>query len=388
MSLVSILITTYNRAHLLPRALDSVLKQDFEDFEVIIVDDCSSDNTPEIAKKYTDSRVCYFRNKKNMASEFGDKSIFRRFIHEQSQGDYFVWLCDDDYWVSKNLLSIQVKAMEEFPSLAFAQGSSVFIYPDLKPKNIPKPNADYITNIAVPEIPNSMFPQNLYPNGFIDKFDFLDLYAEDPRNRNIVTGATLFRRTVFEEAQVFCRDTGVKWQAGYEMVAGSATCGDVFFIDQPCVGTTVDIDSASYRGSQLEHMLDCILSIESAFYFIIENGNTNSIDKMIYLKKKMMHSIIFTYVKNKIGYRLGLFDNNILEDIKTIFKPEISSEEFIKQFEIHDIKLSSLNHYIISLSDMEQELLRLISEKHNKFGKSSGDWFDSFCVYSENRDSS
>tara|TARA_B100000902_G_scaffold308341_1_gene297477 strand:+ start:58 stop:225 length:168 start_codon:yes stop_codon:yes gene_type:complete len=48
--LVSVNITTYNRASSLSRCLDSVLKQDYQNIEVIIVDDCSSDNTNEVAK--------------------------------------------------------------------------------------------------------------------------------------------------------------------------------------------------------------------------------------------------------------------------------------------------------------------------------------------------
>ena len=48
---VSVIITTHNRADMLPRAVDSVLAQTFQDYEIIIVDDCSTDHTPEMIAK-------------------------------------------------------------------------------------------------------------------------------------------------------------------------------------------------------------------------------------------------------------------------------------------------------------------------------------------------
>ncbi|MDA3802894.1 MAG: glycosyltransferase family 2 protein, partial [Patescibacteria group bacterium] len=58
---------THNREKLLPRALDSVLSQDFKDFELIIIDDASSDGTEALIKDYIarDNRIKYFRNKFN-----------------------------------------------------------------------------------------------------------------------------------------------------------------------------------------------------------------------------------------------------------------------------------------------------------------------------------
>jgi len=55
--LFSVFIPTYNRAYALPRAIDSVLAQTFTDFELLIVDDCSTDNTQEILASYNDCRI-------------------------------------------------------------------------------------------------------------------------------------------------------------------------------------------------------------------------------------------------------------------------------------------------------------------------------------------
>ena len=62
---VSVVITTYNRAAMLPRAIRSVLAQTYEDYELIIVDDCSADDTPEVTRTFVDPRIRIVRHPDN-----------------------------------------------------------------------------------------------------------------------------------------------------------------------------------------------------------------------------------------------------------------------------------------------------------------------------------
>ena len=70
---VSVIITTHNRADMLPRAVDSVLAQAFQDYEVIIVDDCSTDHTPEMIAKFDDPRIRSLRHEVNKRQARRDK---------------------------------------------------------------------------------------------------------------------------------------------------------------------------------------------------------------------------------------------------------------------------------------------------------------------------
>src|SRR5580658_3418304 len=65
---VSVLIPTYNYGRFLPEAIESVLMQDFQDFELLIVDDCSADNTAEVVKPFCsrDARVHFAINPTNL----------------------------------------------------------------------------------------------------------------------------------------------------------------------------------------------------------------------------------------------------------------------------------------------------------------------------------
>ncbi|MDZ7658655.1 glycosyltransferase [Fodinibius sp.] len=92
--LVSAIITTHNRADLLPRALDSVIVQSYDNVEIIVVDDGSTDNTPEIMEKYREQvPVKYIRLDKSL----GAPRARNRGI-EASSGEFVAGLDDDDKW--------------------------------------------------------------------------------------------------------------------------------------------------------------------------------------------------------------------------------------------------------------------------------------------------
>ncbi|MGK7957817.1 MAG: glycosyltransferase family 2 protein [Crocosphaera sp.] len=91
MAKVSVCIPTYNRSHYLTYAVNSVLNQTYSDFELIICDDGSPDNTPEVVAGFNDSRIRYIRHQKNMGRSRNMRSGF-----EASQGDYFIKFDDDD----------------------------------------------------------------------------------------------------------------------------------------------------------------------------------------------------------------------------------------------------------------------------------------------------
>lgn len=99
---VSIIIPTYNRANYLPQAIESALSQDYPNLEVVVSDNCSTDETPEIVKKYmNDEKFRYFRNKENI----GMVRNWRKAVFEYSTGDWFLILSDDDYFIDNKYIS-------------------------------------------------------------------------------------------------------------------------------------------------------------------------------------------------------------------------------------------------------------------------------------------
>lgn len=90
--LVTIGIPTYNRAgQFLKTTLESALAQDYEHIEIIVSDNCSTDETPELIRSYSNSRLTYFRQEENLGQR-GNMN----FLVEKAGGDYFLMLHDDD----------------------------------------------------------------------------------------------------------------------------------------------------------------------------------------------------------------------------------------------------------------------------------------------------
>lgn len=124
MPTISVIIPNYNHAHFLKQRIDSVLMQTYQDFEVIILDDCSTDNSRQIIEEYRNnskiSNIIY--NKENTGSTFKqwEKGI------GISKGEY-IWIAESDDFCLDSFLENAVNAMDknDNASLFFCQSASV-----------------------------------------------------------------------------------------------------------------------------------------------------------------------------------------------------------------------------------------------------------------------
>jgi glycosyltransferase involved in cell wall biosynthesis len=91
--LVSIVLPTYSRARLLGHAIRSVLGQTYRNFELIVIDDNSKDDTSEVVRSFADPRVRYYRNQENLKLP---RALNRGF--ELAKGAYLTWTSDDNLY--------------------------------------------------------------------------------------------------------------------------------------------------------------------------------------------------------------------------------------------------------------------------------------------------
>lgn len=112
--LVTFVVPCYKLAHLLPECLNSVLAQTYLDFEVLVMDNCSPDRTPEVVQSFHDPRVKHVRNETNI----GHTRNFNKGI-AMARGKY-VWLVSaDDFLISPHALGRYVDVMERNPQVGY-----------------------------------------------------------------------------------------------------------------------------------------------------------------------------------------------------------------------------------------------------------------------------
>lgn len=117
---ISVCVATHNRCHLLAQAVESVLEQSFRDFELIISDNASVDETPKICERFLkDPRVRYYRNE----TDLGSLGNSRKLIYEYTQTELLTFLPDDDRYVDRDALAKLSAAFCGVDQAAFASAS-------------------------------------------------------------------------------------------------------------------------------------------------------------------------------------------------------------------------------------------------------------------------
>jgi hypothetical protein len=130
--LATIAMVTFNSGEFVREAIESVLAQDCDDFELLICDDCSVDDTWDIAKSFSDRRIRTVRNESNLG-EYRNRNK----ALSLARGKYLMYLDGDDILYPHGL-SLLARNMEQFPQAAFASGQAPcekFVYPvELTPR--------------------------------------------------------------------------------------------------------------------------------------------------------------------------------------------------------------------------------------------------------------
>ena len=106
MSLISVMMPTYNNAKYIKQAIESIYAQNYDNIEIIVVDDGSTDNTKGIVQQYKDIKYFYIEHK--------GISVARNTALEKSKGEYIAFLDSDDYWLP-NKLNTQMQYFKDHP---------------------------------------------------------------------------------------------------------------------------------------------------------------------------------------------------------------------------------------------------------------------------------
>jgi len=172
---VSICIPTYNRSDYLQYAVNSVLGQTYQNFELIICDDGSTDNTPEVVNSWDDSRLRYLRHPQNIGRSRNMRSGF-----EAAVGDYFIKFDDDDA-LTPEFLAKTVAVLDNNPEVDFVCSDHWII-------NGKGEREEFATAENSAKWSKNKFKPGLIPN----------LLQETFINQSLQVGSTLFHRSCLQ----------------------------------------------------------------------------------------------------------------------------------------------------------------------------------------------
>ena len=116
---VSVVILTYQREKILPQAIESILAQSYKDFELIIINDGSTDQTDEVIKKYKDKRIRYYKNDRNRGVAYS-----RNRAADLAKGEYVMIMDDDDKSLPERMEK-QVSYLDKNPQITAVAGQIV-----------------------------------------------------------------------------------------------------------------------------------------------------------------------------------------------------------------------------------------------------------------------
>ena len=171
--LLSIITVTYNSAEYIREAINSILKSDYQKFEVIIVDDHSTDNTWRIVQEFTDTRIKATRNNRNIG-EYAN----RNFCISKAKGKYFIFVDGDDFLLEKGLKET-IQKMEQNPSCAMG-----IVRPEkenLKSPVLLTPNESYYRHFLEKSPLNLSFVRNIFKTKIVQSLGGLptNIYSGD-----------------------------------------------------------------------------------------------------------------------------------------------------------------------------------------------------------------
>lgn len=275
--MISIIMPSYNREKTIERAIESVLQQTYTNWELIIVDDASDDDTKTIVNHYiTDQRIKYLRNEKNMGANFSRNRGIR-----SAQGKYVAFLDSDNTW-EKNKLEKQINVLRNECDMVYCAVNSYL-------------------GAEVRRIPNIVFP-----------LDYYDIHLNKVLvHYNVVdTSAMMIKRDFLIKIGLF--DEKMPRHQDYELAIRIVENGTVRYINETLVNTYRMENSISNNSDALFEAIVLMLKKHSQF-FASDNGIYNHLlmGLKYCLEKQLGFAITLSYLKYVRSELCDIFQEQI-----------------------------------------------------------------------------
>lgn len=306
---VSVIIPNYNHARFLEKRIQSVLNQTYQDFEVIYLDDASTDNSNEVFAKFAgDKRIQAVYNQTNSGSPFKQWNLGISL----AQGDY-VWLAESDDYADKRLLAELVGRLDNNPNVGLA----------------------YCQSLIVDEYDNTKYTCNLDWIRSLDKErwqkDFINI-GKNECERYLIFGntipnasAVLIRRSIYEKAG--CVDETMRLCGDWMLWIKMLLLSDIAFVAEPLnyfrVHSGIVRHKAFINGVDVEESYQVLRHILGNLSFarqVVEQVCEEMIDRWLY--------IVFSQ-EGKISWERNYRIYKIASDVDSKLKLRLLKKTFL-----------------------------------------------------------
>lgn len=271
--LISVIVPVYNEKKFLARCLDSVLAQTYENFELILVDDGSTDNSGDICEEYArnDNRIVVIHKQNGGLSDARNVGI--DWIFANSKSEYLAFIDSDDF-VHSRYLELLLKALTEKQSdIAVCERTREMEY-------------------------DSFFNQDTYSIVEYDKHDFILSTYTGEWSRNIAACFKIFKRFIFQDLRF---PVGKRYEDGMTIYKALLTADRISGVNVPLYYWFQNDKSISSQRTDATGLLDREEAIRAHMdYYPYSYNDINEAARRFYLNQMhyMMWDIDYNYVKS------------------------------------------------------------------------------------------
>lgn len=331
---VTVAIPTYNRAHYLKEAIESVLNQTYTDYELLVVDNASTDNTEEVVKSFNDKRIKYIKNETNI----GMVNNWNKCI-DLAQGEYLIIFHDDDI-MKPELLEKEVEILER-------DNNTVLV----------AANIDLIDKVGKTLRKNNF---NIYEDIIFNQYEFIK--KKYTNNINLPCPTIMYRLLYIKKNKIrFNEEVGLACDT-YMCFEINLLPNKLYLLREPLLKYRIHDNQESYKNFLDMHLtlyekiaellvdnnlIDILFSIKNAFIDIILNN------LMYNLNKKLIDINIFQKYLYKMQ-KINLWDHNINILFKNIQSKQGSSWQNLLRKDMENI-----NNVVKILSSDREDIIKI-----------------------------
>lgn len=183
--LVSIVITSFNRGHLIEKAIQSAIDQDYENLEIIISDNCSQDNTNQVVERFLDdSRINFFQNEENI----GMIENFKHASFNLANGELISFISSDDFLINSSFISDAVQAFLLYPNIGIVHSRNL--------------STDSLANNFEHDYSYMFYKNTFYKADYVSGVEVFHSY---PKCHSISFGGSVFKRDDLKQVEPFIK---------------------------------------------------------------------------------------------------------------------------------------------------------------------------------------